>query len=165
MLVLKFCIAATLVLQVNLVAHAAGVSNIFCPQSNKFPNHGNFAVYGKEVDGISYVIAVTTVDTLTLMRGKSTDIQLEARRKIISFVESRTVSSSERFSAVYHFNGIETHRLNCYGHRLVLFVQDRSRIEKLNQGLDPNNNITPSNLPDPNKSAEDNLMEVIKNKH
>lgn len=161
---LRFCITAALALPMVLVAQAAAISVDFCPRANTLPKAGNFLVYDKEADDTRYVIAVASEHTLERMRSTSTDASLEARRQIVSYVEGRTVGSSESFSVRYRFNELETYRLNCLGTSVVLFVQDRSKLEKVNQTSQSSNNATPLNKLDPLKSATENLMDALKNK-
>jgi hypothetical protein len=161
---LRFCITAALALPMVLVAQAAAISVDFCPPADTLPKAGNFSVYDKEVENTRYVIAVASAHTLERMRSTSTDASLEARRQIVSYVEGRTVGSSESFSVRYRFHELETYRLNCSATPVVLFIQDRSKLEKVNQSSQPSNDATHLNRPDPLKSAEENLMDALKNK-
>jgi hypothetical protein len=160
---LRFYLTAALALPGPLVAHAAAISVDFCPRANTLLKVEHFAVYGKEVDDTRYVIAIASAHTLERMRSTSPDASLEARRQIVSYVEGRTVGSSESFSVRYRFHGLESYRLNCSGTPVVLFVQDRSKLEKLNQNLQLGNDATQLNKPNPLKSAEENLIDALRN--
>lgn len=161
---LRFYLTAALALPIPLVAQVAAISVDFCPLANTMPKAGHFAVYDKEVDDTRYVIAIASAHMLERMRRTSTDSSLEARRQIVSYLEGRTVGSSESFSVRYRFHELETYRLNCSGTKVVLFVQDRSKLEKLNQSSQPSDDSTQLNKPDPLKSAEENLMDALRNK-
>lgn len=161
---LRFCITAALALPMVPVVQAAAISVDFCPPANTLPKAGNFSVYDKEVDDRRYVIAVASAQKLEQMRSISTDVSLEARRQIVSYVEGRTVGSGESFSVRYRFHELETYRINCFGAPVVLFVQDRSKLEKVNQSSQSSNDASHLNKPDPLKSAEENLMDVLRNR-
>jgi len=154
----------TAVLTLPLVANATALSGNFCSLIKALPKDNLFLVYDKDIGGVRYVIAAASAYELERLRRTSTDASLEARRLIVSHVEDRMVSSSESFTAHYRFHEMETYRLNCSGQPVVVFVQDRSKLEKVNQTLQINDDATTSSKPDPLKSADENLMDALRNK-
>ena len=136
----------------------------FCPSVAAHPKQGSFAVFNKEVSGRTYVIAAARPETVERTPHASIDGSLEARRQIIGKIEGRTIGSNENFMASYRFVGLETHKVTCAGRSLVLFIQDQSKLQKVESSASSSAEMSSGYKPDPFSSAEENLMDALRNK-
>lgn len=136
----------------------------FCPSVAAYPKEGSFAVFNKEVSGRAYVIAAARLQTVERTPYASVDGSLEARRQIISKIEGRTIGSNENFMASYRFIGLETQKVTCAGRSLVLFIQDQSKLQKAESSKSSSSEMSSRSKPDPFSSAEENLMDALRNK-
>jgi len=149
-----------------LLFGAQGIANQsdFCPAVTVHPEEGSFAVFNKEVSGQEYVIAVARPQTVERTTNVPGDGSLEARRQIISKLEGRTIGSNENFMASYRFIGLEIRKVTCFGRSLVLFIQDQSKLQRVESSASSSAEMSSRHKPNPFSSAEENLMDALRSK-
>jgi hypothetical protein len=136
----------------------------FCPPITALPKEDKFYVFNKEISGRTYIIAAARLKTIERLQNSSLDSSLEARRQIIGQMEGRTIGLNESFMASYRFIGLETRKVLCGGRSFILFIQDQRAIQKLEVNPSSSSELSSGHKPDPSSSAEENLMDALRNK-
>jgi len=136
----------------------------FCPSRDNFPKNTGISIYKKNKSDIFYIVAASGLKNDFQDNKSSSEITLKAKREMIKFLELGEFNSDEEFIAKYNFQGLQTFQIVCRGVRLVIFVQDQNRLEKIIiSDTSPHQNKKLRKI-DPSQSAESNLIEMMRNR-
>ncbi len=125
------------------------------------PENIELNIYERRVSGNDFFVVASrnTKSQRNIEGGKK--IALEARRKIIDYLEGRRAGESEKFKAKYTIQGLETINAECRRVSLTLFVVNKDSVQRVNYD-ENNSNDMQTRQPDPLRSAEDNIMDMMR---
>jgi hypothetical protein len=133
----------------------------FCPNRSQMPANIELNIYEKEVGGSVFVVVATRNTKSQRNNEDNNQVRLEARRKIIEHNEGKRVGEHEKFKAEYIIKGLETINVECRRVSLTLFVVNKENIQRLDYEKNNSNDIQ-IRQPDPFKSAEENILDMMR---
>lgn len=136
----------------------------FCPNRSQMPANIELNIYEKKIGGNDFVVVASRNTKSQRNIERRNQIVLEARRKIIKYLEGKSLGESEKFKAQYTIQGLETINTECRRVNLTLFVVNKDNVQRINYKKYHSNDIQ-IRRPDTLKSAEENIMDMMRNKN